>query len=167
MSLILHFTYMLMSIDRSCHLHVTSSGSATSIVHVSDDNSQKPEDLPGKTYQHGSASFRRTARAINTLPPLARTPRVLGMENSFTVKKERKGSQLVRTVSVLSKAHFLLQKDSKPPSCPAFCPATRATHAHDASRRAVLVRMCALRMRAMWSRCQKLVRAQELRLNPT
>jgi len=40
-----------------------------------------------------------------------------GMENSFIVKKERKGSQLVRTVSVLSKAHILLQKGSKPPSC--------------------------------------------------
>ena len=114
MSLILQFTYMLMSIDRSCHLHVTSSGSATSIVHVSDDNSQKSEDLPGETHQHWSASFRWT---INTLPPLARTPRVLGMENSFIVKKECKGSQLVRTVSVLSKAHFLLQKGSKPPSC--------------------------------------------------
>ena len=106
MSLILHFTYMLMSIDRSCHLHVASSGSATSIVYVSDDNSQKPEDLPGETYQHWSASFRRTARAINTLPPLARTPRVLGMENSFTVKKERKGSQLVRTVSVFVEGAF-------------------------------------------------------------
>ena len=86
MSLILHFTYTLMSVDRSCHLHGTSSGSATSIVYVSDDNSQKPEDLPGETHQHWSASFRWT---INTLPPLARTPRVLGMENSFTVKKEQ------------------------------------------------------------------------------
>ena len=108
---------MLMSIDRSCHFNVTFSGSATSIVHVSDDKSQKPEDLPGETYQHLSASFRRTARTINTLPPLSRTPRVLGMENSFTVKKERQGSQLVTTVSVLSKAHFLLQKDRKPQSC--------------------------------------------------
>ena len=36
------------------------------------------------------------------------------MENSFTVKKEHKGRLLERTVSVLSKAHFL-QKDSKLP----------------------------------------------------
>ena len=85
MSLILHFTYILMSIDRSCHLHPSSTLAMTTAR-----NQKPPPPPPCKTHQHWSASyFRRTARAINTLPPLARTPRVLGMENSFTVKKEQ------------------------------------------------------------------------------
>ena len=71
---------------------------------------------PGQTHQHRSASFRQTARAINTLPLLARTPRVLGMENSFTGQKEHKRSLLVRTVCLVTKAyHRFSFRDGKPP----------------------------------------------------
>ena len=60
----------LWSVDRSCHLHVISSGSATSIVLISDDSSQKPEELqtrPTNSDPHHSSATRSASFIRNPI----------------------------------------------------------------------------------------------------
>ena len=86
---------------RICHIY----------HHNRDDNSQKPEDLPLTLIRITHTDSTGNNRSSTTC---SYTQSAWDMENSFTVKKEHKGRLLERTVSVLSKAHFL-QKDSKLP----------------------------------------------------
>ena len=100
-----------MSIDRSCQLHVISSGSATSIVTIGMTTARNQRIFPLTLIRITQTDSTGNKRSSTTY---SYTQSAWDMENSFTVKKEHKGRLLERTVSVLSKAHFL-QKDSKPP----------------------------------------------------
>ena len=80
----------------------------SSTLAMTTTRNQKSSLLDPPTHQF--ASFRWTVRAINTIPPLAHTPRVLGVEDSITGLKKCKRGLLVRAMFVLSKAYFLLQR---------------------------------------------------------